>query len=315
MLSIKSIRNMSCLAALIMLASCESSISDLSSSRKTSNVATTEENGIVKATIKASASGNQELVASQSSTVADTSIIFPAGALAVDTEVSIGAAVDRSTTILSENNVAGTLVKAGAPVYIGATDSSATFANPATLSLPLPLSGDNLKLTADSGKLAFVYAVLTTTGWISGIKPLTAADLLGTFLRTDIEGFGYFQIVYLSEKTEAKKAATQVRPAFKDPESAAEPTALPFGCYTASTMVCQRYGANNGGNATEMINHCKENSGSVVSTCPQADFLSSCYYSTNDLKYFFYTGHKNATEADCDSGGGVYSATFSADGN
>src|SRR5690606_4081485 len=109
-------------------------------------------------------------------------------------------ATDLSSSILSENALTATLVTKG-PAFFAAPSAGdpPVVSKPLTLSLPIPPPDGGYGLMASSGKLVFVYVILTSDGWKSGVKPLTASDLAGTFLRTEVLGLGYFQIAYMAE--------------------------------------------------------------------------------------------------------------------
>ena len=200
--------------------SCSSSIPDAESNKKSSNVATTEKDGVVTAEISSSSTSDQTVVASSSSEIADASITFPPGSIAVNTSMALGEATDTSSAIVTELGLATAVVKSAAPVFIGtaAIADMPTAASALALSLPLPLSDSGIKLTAETGKLVFFYAILTKEGWKSGVKPLTSADLVGTFLSTKVLGLGYFQISYVTTAVEAKEMTTAIRPSLKTRE-------------------------------------------------------------------------------------------------
>ncbi len=299
------------------LVGCDSSIGDLKSNKPASNIETTESNGIITGTITAPNTSDQFMVASASSSVAESSINFPPGALAVTTTISMGPAVDQSATIISEAGSGALLAKAGNPLFIAPpSGSTPNLQSPLTLNMPLPLSDVKLSLNAATGKLVFIYAISTADGWKSGVKPLTAENLLGTFLNIEVKGLGYFQIAYLATAVAENEATSSVRPELKttsSTEDPATPTDHPFACYKPAQKVCQRFGTGNSGDIAPKISHCQENSGQVLSVCPTANFISSCYYASNDLKYYFYTGHDNASETNCTNMDGEYSDTYSED--
>lgn len=207
-------------AGAIFAIGCDSSIPDAKSNRRQSNVQTTEQNGVVTADINASATSHQTIVASSTSEVAESAIIFPPGSLTINTSVSLGTAVDKSSTIATEVGLTTAIAKAAAPLYAApATGDIPTLSGQIAIVMPLPIQDmkvSGLTTISDAGKLVFFYLINTTEGWKSGVKPLTAADLKGTFLNTTVTGFGYFQIAYLADKVEAKEVVTQTRPSLKN---------------------------------------------------------------------------------------------------
>lgn len=195
----------------MLLAACESQIDDLESTRLTSNVAVTEANGVVTGTISSSATTDQIMVSSANSEIADTAVTFPPGALAVSTELALGKASDKSVSVLSELGVADGL-PAAAPVYVGpASGTPPVLGNPLTIQLPLPL--DELEL-ADTGtsKLVLVYVIYVNNVWKAGMIPLTTENLEGTFVKQELPGLGYYQIVYLNSARGQKEVTSEVRP-------------------------------------------------------------------------------------------------------
>jgi hypothetical protein len=221
-------RFLSFLLAASLMNSCDSKIDELESQRPSSNVATTEKDGVVTATIDPNATVDQILVASPTSKAADASVTFPPGALAVATDISIGEAIDQSSALLSELGVNG-LVQGGAPVYIGPASAGTTVdvAQPLTIQLPIPL--EDLSLTGladDDSKLVLIY-VIHNNGWKSGIIPLTKENLVGAFLKVALKGLGYFQVAYLATAATTKEATSSIRPALgtneDDGESPKEP--------------------------------------------------------------------------------------------
>ena len=195
---------------------CDSAVPKLESSDAKSTVATTEVNGVVTAKLPANTSAT--VVASPTSSVAGTSFTVPVGALAVETEVSMGEAEDQADAILTALAGSGEVVvaKKGAPVYIGPTGDAVAVAQPMSLSIPLPMdSAEKTALLATTGKLVFFYSIYVDGAWKSGVKPFTASDLVGTFLNQKIAGFGYFQIVYLSAGIEEAEVTSDRQPGLK----------------------------------------------------------------------------------------------------
>lgn len=180
-----------------LVSGCDSKIEELESQRPTSNITTTDTNGVVTGTISATATSDQIMVASPHAKAADSSITFPPGSLAIETSISIGDAVDSSSSILTELGVSP-LATASSPVYIA--PSSGTPPNiekPLVLQLPLPLNlGTTALADGVTSKLALLY-VIYQNGWKSGLLPLTSENFVGAFLKKTIDGLGYFQIVYL----------------------------------------------------------------------------------------------------------------------
>lgn len=184
---------------------CGSKIDDLESVRPVSNIPVTEADGVVTATISSTATSDQTVVGSASSKAADTAVTFAPGSLAVNTDIALGEATDKSADLLVELGV-NNAVKAGSPVYVGpATGTPPNLAAPLTIQLPLPLEeiGTTTLLESDS-KLVLVYAIYNS-GWKTGMIPLTADNLLGAFVKQELSGMGYFQIVYLAAAAGAKE--------------------------------------------------------------------------------------------------------------
>ncbi|HET9237838.1 MAG TPA: hypothetical protein VFO10_11335 [Oligoflexus sp.] len=193
---------------------CESAIEDVTSQRPTSNVAFTEADGVVTATISSASGSDQILVASAVSKAADAQVTFPPGALAIDAEISIGEATDQSAAILNELS-SNSLVQAGSPVYIGPTAAGSTveIGQALTIQLPIPLEtigASNLVMA--TSKLVLIYTIYDR-GWKSGLIPLTKENLVGAFLKVSLSGLGYFQVAYLASEGTLKEVASAVRPA------------------------------------------------------------------------------------------------------
>jgi hypothetical protein len=193
---------------------CESEIEEVASQRPTSNVAFTEADGVVTATISSASSRDQILVASAASKAADAQVSFPPGSLAIDTEISIGEATDQSAAILKELG-GSSPVQAGSPVYIGpaASGSTVEVGQALTIQLPIPLEtmGASGLVTATS-KLVLIYTIYNK-GWKSGLIPLTKENLVGAFLKVSLSGLGYFQVAYLASEGTVKEVTSAIRPA------------------------------------------------------------------------------------------------------
>lgn len=195
----------------MLLAACESQVDDLKTTRLTSNIAVTESDGVVTGTISSSATTDQIMVASASSEIADSAVTFPPGALAVSAELALGKASDKSVSVLTELGVTDGL-PATAPVYVGpASGTPPVLGEALTIQLPLPL--DELTL-ADTGtsKLVLVYVIYVNGTWKSGMIPLTTENLEGTFVKQELPGLGYYQIVYLNSAQGEKEVTSAVRP-------------------------------------------------------------------------------------------------------
>ncbi len=203
-------------AMAISIWGCDSKVPELSQSEPKSTIDTSEENGVVSAKLPANTAVT--VVASPTSAVAGSSFSVPVGALAVETDISMGEAEDQSESILSTigGNQGVNVAKKGAPLFIGPAETDVTVSQPMTLSLPLPASTDGqAALLASTGKLAFFYSVYTGEVWKSGVKAFSSANLVGTFLNQQIAGFGYFQIVYLTAGIEEREETTANRPRLK----------------------------------------------------------------------------------------------------
>lgn len=185
---------------------CGSKIEDLESARASSNIPVVEADGVVTATISATATSDQRVVGSASSKAADTSVTFPPGSLAVNADIALGEATDKSSDLMVELGV-NNAVQAGSPVYVGpASGTPPNLSAPLTIQLPLPLEtiGTSTSLFESESKLALLYAIYND-GWKTGMIPLTSSNLLGAFVKQDLTGMGYFQIVYLAAAAGAKE--------------------------------------------------------------------------------------------------------------
>lgn len=186
---------------------CDSSIGDISSERVTSNVATEEdEDGNVTAT--ALAAGETVVVASRNSEATESYVTVPSGALAVDTEIEMGDAGDAADSVLAALSISeqdNAIVQKGTPLYVGPTEDAVELSNPLAITIPLPVETEGADLTTVSGKLVYIYIIYTEDGWKAGVKSLTAANLIGTFVRSDFKGFGYFQIAFFASEVEDRE--------------------------------------------------------------------------------------------------------------
>jgi hypothetical protein len=195
----------------MLLAACESQVDDLKTVRPTSNITVTESNGVVTGTVSSTASTDQIMVASATSEIADSAVTFPPGALAVSTEIALGQAGDKSSAILAELGVTDGL-PATAAVYAGPVSGTPpTIGEALTIQLPLPLDELSLADTTTS-KLALVYVIYVGGSWKGGMIPLTTANLEGAFVKQELPGLGYYQIVYMDSAKGEKEVTSQVRP-------------------------------------------------------------------------------------------------------
>jgi hypothetical protein len=215
--SLKALFRAALLGAIVTAPACDSQVEDAESSRKESTFATEEADGVVTGTFLKGEAGT--MVASPTSEVADASVDVPADALAVDTEVSIGEATDLSSALGGDLGIgqANPLVSSSAPVYIG-PHAATEVASPLSIALPLPLASDSLGLNATtlaSAKLVFMYLIYVDGGYKAGIKALTAANLVGTFVNMEVKGFGYFQIAYFADEVEETEIDSTRAPKLK----------------------------------------------------------------------------------------------------
>ena len=204
----------------LLTAGCGSKIDDLKSETQSSTVPTTETDGVVTATVNPKA--DAKIVASRGGSLADSSIEITAGTLAIDTAsvaLAMGEAGDQTAALApSLGFSAATVVDGTTALFVGPTGSPIGVSNPMVLNLPLPITEKSLKLTG-SGQLALIYLIYTEGKYRAGIKPLEAADLRGVFINTEVNGLGFYRVIYLPTKVEAKVIDSVLTPSLKSTEN------------------------------------------------------------------------------------------------
>lgn len=204
-----------------VLPGCGSQVEDLKSESIQSSVPTTEANGVVTATVSKDAEAR--IVASGSSTVADSSINIPAGSLAITTDtvqLAAGEASDQTTALASALGVqTATIGDGSSPFFVGGVNQNIATTQALQISIPLPITSSSIKL-ADNGQLVLLYLVYTSTGYKAGLKILGTADLRGIFVESEVAGLGFYRVVYIATKVEAKEISVTLTPSLKSSQSA-----------------------------------------------------------------------------------------------
>lgn len=92
------------------------------------------------------------------------------------------------------------------------------------------------------------------------------------------------------------------------------PKSKPFGCLRPATSICHYIDASNTSSTADFITECNGTSGNtIVKTCPEANFTSSCHFSTTGVKLYYYTGSVGGDAQSCEGvSNGNFSATYTA---
>ena len=162
-------------------------------------IAAVETDGLATGSLLSSELGDQIITASEDSQIVGTAAVFPAGSLAVSTEVTIGEGLDLgSEETLQTLNLGGKAVSEGRPVAIAAADSQDT-KSPFVLAIPLPSSDSSFSLQDLHGNIAVLYSV-AKVGQSSQYRGIIGRDQLtiaGSLVQFATQHFGTFQAVIL----------------------------------------------------------------------------------------------------------------------
>lgn len=173
---------------------------DGSAKQPSDDVDTREVPGGVAGAFSASATTPQTLSTAADSPLKGSSLLIPAGALAIDTEISmtVGASI-ASETEISSRGLNGQLLGTGSPVTVSASQSINTNV-PFTLSLP---TASGSALTADEERLIVLYTVMdAATGQsLKGIFQGTELNIVPGFVQIQSRFFGTFQVARIKVVT------------------------------------------------------------------------------------------------------------------
>ncbi len=180
-----------------------------------------DENGVATGSITSESGVTQVLYASSDSSIAGSSISFPPGSLAIDTDVSIsvGATIASDETI-SELGLDNSITAAAPPVTFFssvALDAAQAF----TISLPLPDSS-GLRLQESDTNIVVFYKVnkVVGGGFFTGIIATENIALDKGYAVVSTNHFGTFQVAYLKRKlTSSVEVASAETPALPTVEA------------------------------------------------------------------------------------------------
>ena len=168
-----------------------------------------DSDGILTATLDPNASGSQLVEASQSSAIAGTAVNFPAGSLAIATEVTVqeGAALASQSFSDQLGIDSSVTLAAAAPTILVESGKSMDTAQPFTIAISL---GAGLKLADATPNYAVLYNVtdVSTGSRIAGLIPPTELKIEGGKVLFSTTHFGAFQLVTTSSPVAATKIAT-----------------------------------------------------------------------------------------------------------
>lgn len=167
----------------------------------TVNVAAKDENGVATGAITAESGLTQVLQASSDSSIAGSSVSFPPGSIAIDTDISISAGESvASDEAISELGLDNSITASAQPVTITssvALDAAQAF----TISLPLPDSS-GLRLQDSEMNIAVFYKVnkVVAGGSFTGVIGPENIVLNNGYAVVTTMHFGTFQVAYLKHK-------------------------------------------------------------------------------------------------------------------
>lgn len=167
-------------------------------------IATVDTNGVVTGAVSANSKTTQSMQASANSPIAGSTIAFPPGALAIDTQVSMqaGASLAQSQSLQAMN--VDSSVTAAAPAVTIASSVPLDAATPFTLQIPVPAQA-SLDLTTgapiDLNFMVVMYRVkkIKDGSEYSGIIPLKLLIVAGAFVKFQTQFFGTFQAIILKD--------------------------------------------------------------------------------------------------------------------
>jgi alpha-tubulin suppressor-like RCC1 family protein len=193
--------------------------------------ASTEADGVVIAKLDSQSTATQLISVSNSSAIQSSRVAIPAGALSVDTDITMeegGNIASQSTS--SELGLSGnSFAESGAAVIIESSVAMDT-TKPLTISIPLP-AGARLRLTGDQWEnLVVIYRVVSIaengvnkSGLITGDNLVVNPDGTVSFPTTH---FGIFQAVVTAIKVEKAVEVVSERPILSKREEKKDPEAI-----------------------------------------------------------------------------------------
>lgn len=198
-------------SAALSCSSSSSSSDESSESPITDATVSSDEDGIITATIDGNSTTSQKLSASADSTISTSSVVFPVGALLIDTQITIqeGGTVASADTIenigLSDST---SIHQTGLAVSI--SSSTATDAVvPFTLNIPAPtVSG----LALAEGNLVVFFSVTRDSSHYKGVLPTADLTLDNELVSFDTKYFGVYQAAYISTEVSEEKTVQSTTP-------------------------------------------------------------------------------------------------------
>ncbi len=176
-------------------------------------LATTEQNGVVKASVQPSAELTQVMRASDQSAIVGSSVSFPPGSLAVATEVTLSVGENLASDAILKPLALGTEVASSGPSMEIRSSVEMDAAAPFVIALSLPPEAAGLKLTDGLANLLVLYKVkIQATGEkITGLIPRSEIQIKDGFAIVSTRYFGSFQAILTKTLVaEAKQVPTPV---------------------------------------------------------------------------------------------------------
>jgi hypothetical protein len=170
-------------------------------------VATMESNGVATGAIDPNSTAPQQINASDNSAIAGANIVFPPGALAIETEVSI----KEGDALVTDDTFAQLGIDGdgavGAP-SVAVTSSEAIDATvPFTIALPIPdqssLRGFALQDGLDNLVVLYKVTRVDAGGDFNGLIPRDEIEIDGGYAVVKSKYFGVYQAVITAKKVEA----------------------------------------------------------------------------------------------------------------
>ncbi len=196
-----------------------------------------QQNGATKGVLSANSFYTQVLEAGSNSAISGSSVAFPPGSLAIDTEIALAttAAIGNNETL--QQLELGTQVSAsGAPVAIGASTPMDALV-PFSLSLPLP-DGSGLRLTGDPyANLSVIYFVKKVgegSASYTGVIPRAQIDISSGYAKISTLFFGTYQTIITQAPIE-KSIEKPIEPVIK-PAPAPQPAPALVGYFASQFM-------------------------------------------------------------------------------
>jgi len=169
--------------------------------------------GVTVATFKAGSNAKQKVSAGSGSAVAGSSAEIPAGALIVDTEISINEAADlNKSEVYQALGIDESQPRTAAKPVVFISNNDAELQSPMTIMLPVPDQATGLVEVTSSIIVLFHNKIAGSTESKIGVIPSSQVKLVGNKVEVAVMEFGVYQSVRVAAPVAEKKSVVVTYP-------------------------------------------------------------------------------------------------------